>query len=146
MTKSLPAALIFVFLSLIPGWFALRYGAETLGFLSRAVETTGTINGYKWITGAAGGGSETAFSPLIRFKTAGGLWTEVPANVLTTNDADKIGEEVVVYYDPENTAQVRLGSFRSLYAATTLFAVPALILLFIGLFLYPIRGRTDGGK
>jgi hypothetical protein len=145
MRKSLPIAVIFLLLGMIPAWVALSYGLEARAFLSRAVATSGEITRYQWFAGAAGRDTDKAFTPILRFRDQSGAVVEAPANLLMANDAEKLGDEVTVFFDPADTSQVRIDSFLSLYAATTVFAVPSLVLILFGLYRLPVGARGRGG-
>ncbi len=144
MRKSYPIALIFMVLALAPAWFGFAAFNEARGFEARAVETTGTITRYQGYQGITGRITGNSFIPMILFELKDGVWAEVAANLASKNDAEKIGAEVSVLYDPADAGHVRFTGFYSLYGAAAYFAVPAVLLFLFGLYLLPLRASASG--
>lgn len=140
MKKSKAAAIFFLLLSLVPGYFALSYYAEARGFMARAVETTAEITHYAWAQETAGSYSDNSFRPWVGFTHTDGSQISAPTNLFTENDVHSIGEEIRILYDPAHVATVRVKSFEGLWALPTFFGVPALLLFLFGLYRMPWGG------
>ncbi len=77
-------------------------------FLSSAVETKGVVceSVYK---GASSKGGGSMYSPKIKFSDSMGKENEFTENWSTNRPDFKVGDEVIVYYDPQNPHKARRG-------------------------------------
>jgi len=144
MRKSYPIALVLMLLALVPAWLAGSAAKEAYAYQSRAIETTGTITRYQGYPGIGSNLTGKSFMPMVLVELENGAWAEVAANVIMTDDVEKIGAKVEVLYDPAEMNHVRYAGFFNLYGAATYFAVPAVLLLLFGLYLLPMRKSASG--
>lgn len=143
MRRNYPIALTLILLALIPTWLAGSAAKEAHAYQSRSIETVGTITRYQGYPAAEGSLTGKSFMPMVLVELENGAWAEVAANVIMKNDADRIGEQVEVLYDPAEMNHVRYAGFFHLYSAATSFALPALLLLLFGFYLIPKRRSQE---
>jgi hypothetical protein len=102
-------------------------------FLSKAVETRGTVTASEY-KGQADDGGGSMYSPKIKFTDRMGREYEFTENWSSNRPDFKLGDEVIVLYDPANPQKARRGGKKwKFYFITWLLG--GLGLLFSGILL-----------
>ena len=114
----------------VPFFFGLKYHAQTQGFLDRSVETTATITHFQYTDDGLADFVDNDFTPWVSFHYIDGTSSSAPTNLRTGNDTHRIGDEIVIVYDPNYVSPVRAKGFMSLW----LF--PTVLFTFSGLFAF----------
>jgi len=93
-------------------------------FRSQAELTSGTVSGFSTVTDREDG-SQT-YCPFVKFTTGFAQEATYESQVCNSPPAHQVGDQVQIYYDPENPESAQIKDFWSQYPVVT-------ILSFIGL-------------
>jgi len=104
----------------------------TASFVDKAIETRGVV--VRLIR------SQDGYKPLVIFTTQQGQEVEYVPNFSSNPPAYRVGEEVVVFYDPQNPYHAMLGG-RLLYLIPIIFAVVGSIFAIIGIVILMVVRR-----
>jgi hypothetical protein len=109
-------------------------------FLSKAEETVGVVTGY----GLAGDAGESDYCTQVEFTTSDGTVVNFEASECHASRPYEIGEQVTVYYDPENPqGKHQLKEFSQQYLGPTLLCACASPFVLIGLAGLFVGGRLQ---
>ncbi len=126
---------MFTIIGILAVLFGLLFVGITIGFLVRKIwritkstKTTGVVMNVEV---SQGGGQfdssprNTLFTPTVRFQTADGRIVDYTSNISSNLDNYRVGENVPVYYNPQQPEKAIVGTTFRLWS-------PFLILGFVG--------------
>lgn len=100
-------------------------------FLSSAEKATGKVVDYNLSSSDDGG---STYCPVIEFTTQAGEPVKFFANVCSSPPAYEIGEDVEVFYDPQDIKRVQMSSFWAQYTGVLVLSCIGLPLLLLGVW------------
>ncbi len=103
--------------------------------ITKSTKTTGVVMNVEVNLGMQQSHSSTRntlFTPTVRFQTAGGRIINYTPNMSTSWSNYRVGENVPVYYDPQQPEKVMVGRFYDLWFPHFLCALVGGMFLFIG--------------
>jgi hypothetical protein len=117
---------------------------QSVNFINHAQLTTGTIVALSMSTDPDD--SSNYYCPQVRYTTQSGQTVNFDANTCSTAQTYKVGDQVEVYYDPQNPQVAQLKRFAAQYLASTSLVVVGLPIAVVGmlaLFLQKKRARAS---
>lgn len=100
-------------------------------FLTSAETVTGTVVNLDMSSSSEGG---TTFCPIIEFTTKAGEDVRYFGNVCSNPPDYEIGDQVEVYYDPQDIGHVQMKSFWSQYVGVLVLSCIGLPFFLLGLW------------
>ncbi|HTL51090.1 MAG TPA: DUF3592 domain-containing protein [Planctomycetota bacterium] len=116
----------------------LLWGWQTQAFLNRATAARGIIT---QVIAYEGKKHRTYYKPVIAFTDARGIARGFTAQNGTTAPRYAVGEEVSLYYDPQDPEEARLDEWYPLWGAPTGLGFIGIVILMIGVIFNRLLGK-----
>ena len=91
-----------------------------VSFRSNAELTSGTVSGFSTVTDSDDG--SLTYCPMVKFTTNIGQQVTYDSHVCNSLPAHEVGDQVQIYYDPENPQSAQIKDFWSQYLVVTILA------------------------
>jgi hypothetical protein len=111
---------------------------------SRAELTTGTVTGFS-VQVDSEDNSQT-YCPQVTYRTRSGEQRRYDSNFCSSPAAYDVGEQVELYYDPNDPDSAQIKGFWSQYLVVTLFACMGLPLTGLGVWIGMPAKKSGGPK
>jgi hypothetical protein len=124
------------FLNLFTGFGLLMVGIAAIIYMSgvsfrnRAELTTGTVTGFSTVTDSDD--NTVTYCPSIRFATSTGQEVIHNSHVCNSPPAHQVGDQVEIYYDPENPGKAQVKNFWSQYLVVSILGCIGLPFVLFG--------------
>jgi len=99
-------------------------------FRSNAELTTGTVTGFSTVTDSDD--NSQTYCPIVQFSTETGQQVTYHSSTCNSPPAHQVGDQVEIYYDPEDPEKGQIKGFWSQYLAVTILSCVALPFILFG--------------
>ena len=141
--KALPFVGIFTFIGIALIVGSIFFGIRQYTFVQHASKTTGTV--LRLVENRSDDGGST-YAPELTYTVDTNEYTFI-ASYGTNPPSHSIGEEVLIYYDPECPDQAKLGGFLPVYLVSLIMGGIGLVFVIVGgsMFLVYTKRKKDIG-
>jgi hypothetical protein len=101
-----------------------------VSFRSNAELTTGAVTGFSTVTDSDD--NSQTYCPIVQFSTETGQQVTYYSSTCNSPPAHQVGDQVEIYYDPENPEKAQIKGFWSQYLVVTILSCIGLPFVLFG--------------